>query len=192
MMLFFPSTIDTSLAKAKGLTLTPLFYTSDKVKLQMGRYDISPMQKTSQAEYKEGPYALAATLTGSFSSAFMGKEVPRGDSAAAPPITTKIVEKSPETRMVIVGDGHLAQDPYMSDPSNVNFLLNAADWLALDEALIQIRTKQIASRPLADISDGLRATIKYINIFVPAVLVIVIGLARWQMRRRRKSSEFTS
>lgn len=70
------------------------------------------------------------------------------------------------------------------------FVLNMVDWLALDEQLIQIRSREVTNRPLADISDGMKATVKYANIFVPTAIVVLIGIARWQIRRRKKSTEF--
>ena len=82
-----------------------------------------------------------------------------------------------------------AQDAYASDPSNIAFLLNAVDWLALDEGLIQIRTREVTNRPLAEVSEGVKTTVKYANILGPASLVILFGVVRWQLRRRRKSTE---
>jgi gliding-associated putative ABC transporter substrate-binding component GldG len=190
IMLFFPSTIDTTLAKDKGLTFDPLFWTSKQSKLQRGRFDINPMQKLDAAAMTEGPFVLGAAISGSFKSYFAGKQIPRGDTTATVLPNLNIVNESPETRIVVIGDGHIAQDAYMSDPSNVTFLLNTVDWLSLDEALMQIRTREVTSRPLADVSSGVKATVKYANIFIPAILVILIGVVRWQMRRRRKSLEF--
>jgi gliding-associated putative ABC transporter substrate-binding component GldG len=188
IMLFFPSTIDTTLAKAKGLTLTPLAYTSNKTMLQRGRFDISPMQRFSPAELREGPYPLAAAISGKFRSFFENKSVPRGDSTA-PVENTTIVTESPDTRLIVIGDGHLALDTYASDPSNITFLVNAVDWMSLDEGLIQIRTRDVTNRPLADVSEGVKTSIKYANMIGPATLVILIGVIRWQMRRRRKNTE---
>ena len=90
---------------------------------------------------------------------------------------------------MVIADGHLALDSYASDPSNISFLLNAVDWLALDEGLIQIRTRDVTNRPLADIAEGVKATVKYANMIGPASLVVVIGVVRWQIRRRRRNRE---
>lgn len=190
IMLFFPSTIDTSRADSAYLQVTPLFYTSNQAQLQRGRYDINPMQRVQYATFNEGPFVLGVALSGVFHSYFEGREIPRGDSSTVIPADLKIATVSPETRLVVIGDGHIAQDAYMTDPSNVTFLLNLVDWLALDEGLIQIRTREVTSRPLADISQGAKTTIKYANIFLPPAVVILIGLVRWQIRRRKKNLEF--
>jgi gliding-associated putative ABC transporter substrate-binding component GldG len=188
MVLFFPSTIDTTLAKEKGVTITPLAFTSDNSMLQRGRYDINPMQQFNAALMKEGPFPLAATITGSFKSYFENRSVPRGDTTV-PASQLTVMSDGPETRLIVIGDSHLALDTYASDPSNIAFLLNAVDWLALDEGLIQIRTRGVTNRPLAEVSEGVKTTVKYANILGPASLVILFGVIRWQIRRRRKNLE---
>lgn len=190
IMLFFPSTIDTSYAAEKGLSITPLFYTTEQSKLQTGRYDINPQPRIDYSDYNQGPFVLGAAISGVFKSYFQDREIPRGDTAFPQAAGLEVIPESPPTRLVVVGDGHLAQDMFLSDPSNVTFLLNMVDWLAHEEDLIQIRTREVTSRPLAEVSDGVKATVKYANIFAPPALVVLIGLFRWQIRRRRKSMEF--
>ncbi|MBU0519024.1 GldG family protein [bacterium] len=189
LMLFFPSTIDTTYAAEKNLSLTPLFFSTDHSKTQVNRFDIKPLEKINQEEFTGGPYVLAAALEGEFTSFFQGKAVPAGDSQA-PPRNIEIIPNSPLSRLVVVGDGHLAQDMYMGDPSNLAFLLNMVDWLAGEEDLIEIRTRDVTNRPIAEVSAGVKNTVKYANMFAPPLILIVIGLVRWQIRRRRKNTEF--
>lgn len=190
IMLFFPSSIDTTYAAEKGLMVAPLFTSSKQSKLQTGRYDISPQVRLDTKTFTEGPFVLGIALDGSFRSYFEGKEIPRGDTTVVRPADLAIVSQSPETRIVVVADAHLAQDAYASDPSNTAFLLNLVDWLALEEDLIQIRTREVTSRPIAEVSEGVKATVKYANIFASPILVILVGVVRWQIRRRRKNWEF--
>jgi len=190
LMLFFPSSLDTSYAAEHNLTLEPLFTSSAKSKTQTGRFDIKPVEKIDASQYTGGPYVLGAAIEGEFTSYFDGKAVPRGDSLAPPPSNIEIVTTSPETRLLVVGDGHLAQDMYLQDPSNMAFLLNMVDWLAGDEDLIAIRTRDVTNRPIAEVSAGVKNSVKYANMFLPPLILIVIGLVRWQMRRRRKNTEF--
>jgi len=189
MMLFFPSSIDTTVATGKGLKIEPLMWSSQESKRQIRQYDISPQQKYDPKTFNEGPFILAAAITGSFKSYFQGRGVPQGDSSAPPLVGATVVNESPDNRLIVVGDGHFPQDAFASDPSNIDFMLNAVDWLALDEALIQIRSREVTSRPLAEVSDGVKASVKYANIFIPPGIVILIGAVRWQLRRRRKGVE---
>jgi gliding-associated putative ABC transporter substrate-binding component GldG len=191
VMLYFSSTIDTSLASDKGLSLTPLFSSSDKTKLQTGRFDISPAPRIDYSDYLEGPYVLAAAVSGEFHSYFEGRDVPRGDTAAAAYGGTTAAQ-SPETRIVVAGDAHLLADDYLrNSPGNAALLMNMVDWLAMDEQLMQIRTREVTNRPVAEVSEGVKTTVKYANILGPATLVVILGLVRWQVRRRRKNVGFT-
>jgi ABC-type uncharacterized transport system involved in gliding motility auxiliary subunit len=190
LTLFFPSTIDTSYARDRNLSVTPLFYTSDQSKLKKGQYSINPDPQEDFDDFTEGPYVLGAALEGVIRSFFENREIPRGDTTLPQAAGLEILPSSPETRLVVVGDGNFAQDMYASDPSNVAFLMNMIDWLAMEEELIQIRTRDVTYRPLAEVSAGVKATVKYANIFAPPALVVLIGLIRWQIRRRRKNMEF--
>src|SRR4029077_11380832 len=62
------------------------------------------------------------------------------------------VQVQPKTggRLVVVGNGEFASDRFaQNSPENLNFALNAVDWLAQDEALISIRSKDRAAPPPA-------------------------------------------
>jgi gliding-associated putative ABC transporter substrate-binding component GldG len=189
MMLFFPSSIDTLSPSAKGLQAIPLFYSSDRTRVQQGRYDINPMSRAVKEGFSESGKLLAVAYVGSFESFFAGKSIPQPtDSAVAPPNVT-IVERSPETRMVIVGDGNFAQDAYASHSTNPIFFMNTVDWLTQDSDLMQIRSREAAIRPLREVSDATKQTVKLANIIGPPVLVVLLGVIRWLFRRQRKVRE---
>lgn len=69
-------------------------------------------------------------------------------------------------------------------PDNLNFLLNAVDWLAQDESLIAIRAKDRRPPVLAFSSVGLREGAKYANVIGVPLLVAVLGLGHLAQRRR--------
>ncbi len=195
LLLFYPSTIDTSLAASKGVTLTPLIYSSTQAKVQKGRFDVNPFQSRQMdtTTFNEGPFVLGASLEGKFKSYFAGKAVPAIDSTGAVPANVTILLESPPTRLVVIGDGNIAQDAYISDQNagiNLTFLMNMIDWLARNEELMQMRSREVTARPLTEIkSQGWETTVKYANWFAPPAIVILIGLVRWQIRRSRKSRE---
>jgi len=74
---------------------------------------------------------------------------------------------------------------------NVTFLLNIVDMLSTDDNLISIRTRTMVDRSLAkdNLKDGSPGSnfIRYINILLMPVLVIVTGLLIFLRRR-----EFTA
>lgn len=89
-------------------------------------------------------------------------------------------------RMIVVGDVSFAEPNYMqSNPGNLLFLANAVDWLAQDEALIGIRSKNRTPPSLVFESDGVRNVLKWGNQVGVPLLFVLIGFARVTGRRRR-------
>jgi gliding-associated putative ABC transporter substrate-binding component GldG len=183
--LFFVSTIDTSGCAARGIQCEAIASTSEKSRVMMGRFDINPMQQISPAQFTSGPQVVAATFQGKFDSYF--KSIPAApDTSKGTPPNITLKNETNDARIIVVGEGNFPQDPYLSGGSSVNFFMNAVDWLAQDEDLIQIRTKDIVARPLAEVSSGTKQFVKYANILGPSLLVILLGIARWMIRRGRK------
>ena len=94
-------------------------------------------------------------------------------------------------RMVVFGDGdfQVTGQGAAQNPDNVNLFVNAVDYLSDDTGLVELRTKGIASRPIADeyLGDdaaGKRNFIKLLNFGLPILLVILYGVMRHQRRRR--------
>lgn len=188
MSLFFASSIDTTPAAAGGVSVTPLFYSSEHTQVQQGRYDINPMAQFKREDFSGGRKMLGAALQGTFKSNYEGKPVPHPtDSSAATP-TVNILTQSPETRMIVIGDGNFVQGQFAQQggPGQILFL-NLVDWLAQDDDMIAIRSREAAIRPLkADISDGTKQTVKYANMFGPPAIVLLLGMFRWSQRRNRR------
>ena len=64
------------------------------------------------------------------------------------------------------------------------FVQNAVDWLAQDEALIAIRSKNRTPPPLAFASATTHDIVKYGNIIgVPALLIVFGALRLWRRRQ---------
>lgn len=94
------------------------------------------------------------------------------------------------TKMVLFGDGDFVvngsgQNRQRLQEDNVNIMTNAIDWLSDDTGLIALRTKGVSSRPLdPDLEQGTKTFLKYLNFLLPILLILVIGLARYQYRRK--------
>ncbi len=100
-------------------------------------------------------------------------------------------------KMVIIGDGDLivngsGQQPRRLQLDNVSFVVNSIDWLSDDTGLIELRTKDVTSRPIVALDDSTKSALKYGNFLLPIILVIGYGLVRVQqnrMIRLRRMSE---
>jgi len=172
-------TINTWPSTPPDVQVEPLAYSSEVSGLQEDFFFIQPNEALARSNFSGGPYPLAATVTGMFSSAFT--------SAPAVPDTVFVpphVHGPVENRLVVVGDATFAVNDYLGVEGNVAFLLNMADWLFQDEALIGIRAKEIDYRPLSEVSNAGRVIIKWLNILIPPALAIMAGLFWWRYRRR--------
>jgi len=100
------------------------------------------------------------------------------------------IEPGTNGKMVVVGDGDFAVNnqgggqPQSLQPDNLSLFVNSIDWLTDDTGLIKLRTKAVTSRPIDQLEDGTKSLLKYLNFFLPMLLVIAYGLVRMQMRRR--------
>ena len=91
-------------------------------------------------------------------------------------------------RMVVVGDGDFpVNGPYQQSrqlqPDNVNFLVNAIDWLSDDTGLIALRTRGAISRPIREMDESARSILKYANFLLPVLLAVGYGVVRSQRNR---------
>ena len=131
---------------------------------------IDPFQRYTAADLAEDAIPLAAIVEGSFKSYFVGKQ------------PAAVVTTSPQTRIIVVGDGDFMKDEMLGNKGNLTFFANIIDYLADDAGLITIRSKNVATPPLDQISDGTKRTLKYTNLIGPPLLIIVYGLFRWRKR----------
>ncbi len=160
VVLPWTSQIDTT--HTPSTTVTPLFVTSRAGGAQETMVFLDPSRPFSRDSLHRRLVGLLASRAGSDTA----KGAPRG-------------------RLVVVGTSDFASDRYArNSPENVVFVENAIDWLAQDEALIGIRSKNRAPPPLVFTSAVTRGVVKYGNLIGVPVLLIVAGVLRLLQRRR--------
>lgn len=94
----------------------------------------------------------------------------------------------PNVKMVVIGDGDFAlngdpRQPHQQSDDNISLFVNSIDYLSDDTGLIELRTKGITSRPIEQLDDAMRSFVKWLNVLLPIVLVILIGIIRYQQQR---------
>ncbi len=98
-----------------------------------------------------------------------------------------------DTKMVVFSCGDFAvngegEQAQQLQPDNVSLLVNSIDWLSDDTGLIEMRTKGVSSRPIdPSLEDGTKSVIKYVNFILPILLIIIYGIYRSQMRRKKRN-----
>ncbi len=102
-------------------------------------------------------------------------------------------------RLILFGDGDFAvngqgNQAHQLSPDNVNLLVNAIDWLSDDTGLIGLRTRGITSRTLDPLEEGRKTLLKWLNLLLPVLLIILYGFFRMQrnlmIREKRRNENY--
>lgn len=155
--------LDDKLGEAKSETILS---TTEYAGHQLGTFNTQPDQEFSQDNLKEYPMAVAI-------------------SGLATNIST---EDQSLGRFIVIGDSDFLTDQFaQNSPDNITLAQNSIDWLAQEEALIGIRSKNTSPRPLVFESQAQKNTIKYSDMIGIAVLIILYGAVRlWRRRKLTK------
>ncbi len=98
-----------------------------------------------------------------------------------------------KSKMVVFSCGDFAvngigEKAQQLQPDNVSLLVNSIDWLSDDTGLIELRTKGVSSRPIdPSLEESTKTIIKYVNFLLPILLIILYGVYRAQMRRKKRN-----
>ena len=140
---------------------------------QSGFFLFDPL-RPPQPSKELGPFSLALSLRGQFTSFFNKQAAPAAGGA--------------ESRLLVVGDADLVRDQFLglSGGRNLDLLLNMVDYLAQDEALIAIRAKSQTRRPLRNVEDGTVFVAKLANIVGLPLAFVLFGIGRWRWHRKRR------
>jgi len=187
----FASSIDTSgFLNTTGLNYDILARTSERSGIATPPFNIDPFQEWSPMSFNREHIPLGVAVTGEFASYFAGKPKPSMDTVLVDDLAADVVETRLDSgaggRLVLWGDADFVTDPVLQDRSNLVLFQNMTDWLSEDEGLISIRSKEVTARPLKQLDDGTRSLVKALNIFLMPVIVVLFGVARWQIRKQQR------
>ena len=193
----FCNSIDT--VKATGIEKTPLLMSSPysrKIATPV-HINVNELRKNLRdSDYSTRFIPIGIILEGKFTSLYKNRFPPSGQESS------KIIEESVPTKIVIVADGDIARNdvnprnsqpqPLGFDPmtkttfANKDFLLNTVAYLTEEKGLIQVRNKEVKIRPLdkVKLKEG-RVKWQVLNIAAPLILLIGYGIFRFYLRKRR-------
>jgi len=147
-----------------SIAFTPLVKTSAKSGTQQAPVYFQIQKQWTEADFPQSNLTIGAAFAGPL--------------AGGSPAKMVVITCGP---FAVNGEGQMAQQ---LPPDNVNLLVNAIDWLSDDTGLIELRTKGVTSRPLAQLDDGQKSFYKYLNFLLPILIIVGYGVVRMQMKRR--------
>jgi ABC-2 type transport system permease protein len=193
----FLSSIDT--VKAIGIRKTPLMLTSQySRKLSVPVHvNVNDLHKDmNPSVMNKGPINVAYLLEGKFNSLYKNRFLPENA------IKSSFKEQSVPNKIIVCSDGDLVRNeinnkngqpfPLGYDPmtknnfANKDFVTNALDYLLDENGIISAKKKEIKLRPLDKVKiREAKAKWQLINLTSPLILVVVFGLFRFFVRKRR-------
>ena len=186
IFLSFSTDIDTTTAAVKGLRVYPLLTTSPKTAVDKEFGVIQPTGKMlPDSMFKTGNVVLGAIYEGKFSSFYKGKTIPSDTANGSSPVTTSVKDQSPDTKVIVIGNGEFVTDDFRGPDENLLFFSNMIDYMTDDIGLSEIRLKDANPKALTPMEDSTRKFFKFGLLILPPVIVLGFGVFRW-MRRRSK------
>ncbi len=192
LVLMWTSSIALKQPAGGSAEVTVLARSSEQSWSEERNFNLDPQQRFLPMT-DTGPRNLAVLLEGTFRSHYAGREVPPvaagegGVEIAEPPVHER-ADESVQTQIAVVGNSRFIEQAYLAQyPENRTFLLNMVDWLTLGESLIGIRSRAVTSRPIADVGEAAKATIRFVATFGVPVVVIIWGLSRRYIKSRRRA-----
>jgi len=142
-------------------------------------YNISPhlpqaqMNNPAMVSFPLKSKNIAAIVSGPYQSYFVDNPEYNQKS--------DFLSETESTEILLIADNEFFDDNRAAGiPENADFMLNCIDYLAGDQELLAIRSRTVTARPLKDLSNTSRHFWKWLNIVLPALLVIIFGLVRWR------------
>lgn len=128
-------------------------------------------------------FPVMAKLTGPFETYFTAE---RKDSVKG----RDILEKSGADAVIfLTGTSRWVMDRTLQTfPGNATLFENAVDALAMGDLLIGIRSRESTSRPIELLSDGVKTALKYTNVAVGPIIVLMIGMILFLIRRSKRKT----
>jgi gliding-associated putative ABC transporter substrate-binding component GldG len=186
--MIYASSIDTTHFGSSGLSYDVLARTSKQSGAQVPPYNIDPYRQWTKIDFNQKSVPVGVAITGNFRSYFAGKPKPEPDTVISQTVagSNTRLDQGDKGRIVVWGDADFISDQVLRDQSNLIMFQNMTDWLSEDEGLISIRSKDVSARPLKVVEDSTRSLVKFLNILLMPLLVVLFGVARWQIRKQNR------
>jgi ABC-2 type transport system permease protein len=161
-----------SLEPVDSVGFVPLWQTTEAAALRSPSLPIFPDQEWDVSQDQLAVRTVAAAV----------------DPGAVEGAESVVVQRG---RLVVVADASFLDPQFAgANPQNLLFMANAVDWLAQDESLIRIRSKNRTPPALTFTSDWTRNAVKWGNLAGVPLLLVLLGVFRVTGRRRRAETRW--
>jgi ABC-2 type transport system permease protein len=192
--IYWGSPVSAARDTARGATVYELLRSSRQ------SWTDDDLSRTAYVEYTVpdtglGPELLAVALSGRFRSYFADRAPPRLAGPDSVRTAAPALERSPETRLTVIGDAAFLSDlvaGVLSQPEggfflqNLRFVQNLIDWSALDNDLVAIRSQGGGAPRLARLDKAAEISVETVNYLAPVALLVLLATSRFVARRRTR------
>ncbi len=161
-------------ATIEGVTAQNLVLTSKESWAESDLTLKSPI-KYDEGKDRKGPISLAAVATVRTTPAPAPSPSPSPAASGEEP-------KTPEGRVVAVGDADFASNALLGFQGNQDFFLNTVAWLAEDADLISIRPKEPENQAMF-LSRQVQGNVAWLALVILPGLFVIAGVVTWWRRR---------
>jgi len=152
-------------------------------------------QGVTSAEHLERGIAVAAFAQTS-SASYLSRRAERAEFdpnndvrgpitvAAAVDRSATVAGKAQRTRLVVTGDADFAANGSIGDAGNSRLVIQASEWVTLQEDLVTVDANLPTVRPLA-LTDARRRYVLFLTVGVVPGLILLAGVMVWAVRRGR-------
>lgn len=160
-----------------------LLYSTPYSILREGFVSVHYNQKFPNLTTESDTRILAVSYAGQLTSFFEGRDtVP----SVSPSAWEKRMKKVNNARFVVIGTDNLLDDNAIRlNEENIVFINNLVDQYTLGEELISIRSKHRKDRTFETLTVEKKRLIKYANLAGIPIFVLLAGIVRYVLRRRR-------
>jgi ABC-type uncharacterized transport system involved in gliding motility auxiliary subunit len=193
--LFWSSPLE--LQTPDGVEGAPLFSTTAEAWSMRNNFSTNPEIPylfEQEAAETRGQKIMAAALSGTFPGWFMEKDKPLRDGSEEE-LPDMPVEARP-SRIIVIGDTDMASSLMSAaGQRNLDFIIQAVDWLGNDDDIIGIRGREAQMGRLDRIIDPVKkaAAMRFaqiLNVIIFPLLVILLGIGiAWRRKIRTVAVE---
>ena len=110
---------------------------------------------------------------------------PKTDLPGPVSVAIASTDQTSNAKIVVIGDVIFATDKSFQSYGNSDFIINAIDWVAKQDNLLNLTPKNVTNRSLVPPQGLTIGLILLVVVFVIPGLVILMGIANWFQRRSK-------